>query len=79
MSTTATIHTQRFTPAAEIPANAVLVTWIDKRDGGHEHIFHRTQRAARAAQKVNRERTDVSGHGWKLIEKSDREHGIMVW
>lgn len=79
MSTTATVYTQRFTPAAEIPEDAVLVTWIDKRDGGHEHVFHRTQRAARARHTRDGHRTDVQGRGWKLIEKSDREHGIMVW
>ena len=79
MSTTATTHTQRFTPAAEIPADAVLVTWIETKDGEHEHVFHRTQRAARAAHKVNSARHDLKENGWKLIEKSDREHGIMVW
>lgn len=73
------IYTQRFTPAAEIPENAVLVTWVDTKDGGHEHVFHRTQRAARAAHKVNVARHDCKVQGWKLIEKSDREHGIMVW
>lgn len=73
------VYAERFTPAAEIPTDAVLVTWFDTADGEHEHVFHRTQRAARAAHAKDGKRAGIRTHGWKLIEKSDREHGIMVW
>lgn len=73
------VSQQRFVPAEQIPADAALVTWTETRGGIHEHKWHRTQRAARAQHTRDGRRDDLKERGWTLIQKSHREHGIMVW
>jgi len=73
------IFTQRFTPAAEIPAGAQAVTWRDTRDGGHEHTFHRSGKAAKAQYRRDSSEHDFKANGWMLVTDIERQHGIMCW
>lgn len=65
----------KFIKGEDIPADVTAVAFWEE-DGQTQYQYSRTPRGAKM---ISSKHKDSPTRGWSVIEKTDREHGLMIW